>query len=1665
MKIISSFLFIMSFIFLPSTAYTSQWVRTNGPEGGSMEGMAFDASNNLVYSYGRGGRIFFQSNTVGSTWSASEFINLPGNIISDLVIDNADSDILYTINSGQIYQGSKTGTWSVKTITVGSEVFATHLYQSNTTATTWFAFHEGNSRLFTSTDNMVSWSEMTLPSDTFTILYQTSSDELWLGGYSSSQNPILYYLNNYAGSWVQKGNVEINQANARIKSIIVEAGNQYVGLADLDNEPFDVANDNYFYHSSTNGANYTRIALPNSDAEINVTSADNNQVNVVSGSLVFRSTNTGLTWSDISPPNRRAGDGNVYISPWDANALYLSARARGGILASIDSGTTWSLNNNGLFNTSPSLVSTSKDTNKPNRLISSNAMGEGVFISYNAGISWQDTTDNGVEHPWVDEIAISPHDPDLIWEIADTGNIGVSTDGGQNWSEKLDAQGTGFRYGSIYALASAPSARATLYALKNGFGIYKSDNSGDQWQYLNDSQVDYSYSLSVHPANADILISGYNPKPSETFAKLMRSDDGGQNWTKVKQYAGASGATSVQFAANGTQLFAGVTNATGGEVWKSSDIGVSWSATQTSFNFINVRHVVQDPSSASHLFALLWGGGVYQSNDSGSTWEKLTGLESWSDSISALAIDPTNATNLYAGDRLSNKIFKSTDTGTTWTEYTAITGQNRIATLAVSSNGANLYAAALGFMGPFSGDIVRIDLSDASQTNISAGFDGVPLSMTALDADKLIAAGHGRYVYSSNDQGNNWTQLSVTPSDDENFGFFRIVKDPSDINTVYLVGGDDRAENFTRNNVASSTMHSLWKTIDGGSTWANLNLNQGASLRDLAISSDGQTLVSVGMNNQIRISENAGATWVTATMPFSMAASVKLTGSKAITVGMLGGGVWTATWTTLPTLSWSAQNQLDAPIQNIQLVTHPVDAAVAYATGYPGGVYRTSDGGTTWIELNDGLPTVSVDDPNRQGYYRLAIDKADGNRLLLGLYGKGLFMTDTVNDIIWRPTYGASNELSGIKLTDILMDNSRWWLASENGIWLSTDSGANWNRDDTNIPVPDIRTLTLGENSQLIAGTRGYELFINDTDTGWRQLNGFGNFGVRWGQWNRNLYQYSTLLFDRNDANNIYIGSFPSGIYKSTDKGTTWREHNVGWLNDGVFSLIQPLASDPNVIMAGTYNGINISLNGGLNWQPSDNGMPSEQWVFSIALDPFDATGNTLYAATKNGLNLGVGDTGADIYGTVMKSVDGGNNWTEITNGLTKDQEFYRIIADPNPGMQGTLYLATQYNGVWITQDAGANWAAWNTGFFSETWAATNGDNIAATMDISVDGQYLYFGSSGMGIWRRPTFSHTDATVVASDITDVDFFRISTTNAATIEQTIQLSAVGDLDFTVTNLSLTGDGSSFTIDTSDCGATLTALEKCDIVISIAATAPGVYTAQLSAAEIADPVDITTTINAPPVANDQPVTLTEDTVANIIADASNTDSDALILTITAATQSGSIEVNLAGDGFTYLPDANYSGADSFTYSATDGLEADSAVVTLTVSPENDLPNLTKNQFTAVTGTEKTFNLVATDVDLDNVVFSLVNVTTGASATIASDGKLTFNSSSSGNYNITVSMNDGTTAVESTVTVTVNDVSAPTQPETETTPPKKGGSLPGSLLVIGILLSLTRKNSSIK
>ncbi len=157
-----------------------------------------------------------------------------------------------------------------------------------------------------------------------------------------------------------------------------------------------------------------------------------------------------------------------------------------------------------------------------------------------------------------------------------------------------------------------------------------------------------------------------------------------------------------------------------------------------------------------------------------------------------------------------------------------------------------------------------------------------------------------------------------------------------------------------------------------------------------------------------------------------------------------------------------------------------------------------------------------------------------------------------------------------------------------------------------------------------------------------------------------------------------------------------------------------------------------------------------------------------------------------------------------------------------------------------------------------------------------------------------------------------------------------------------------------------------------------------------------------VNDAPVAVDDAYTVAEDTLLSIAAPgvlANDYDVDGDVLNATVRTNPSHGTLSFTSDGsFTYMPDPDWHGTDSFTYNLithpapTSGW-TDWATVTITVTPVNDAPVLDPiADATIPEMVAYTFTATATDVDSTNLTFSLVNAPAGATIN-ASTGVFTW------------------------------------------------------------------------
>ena len=189
----------------------------------------------------------------------------------------------------------------------------------------------------------------------------------------------------------------------------------------------------------------------------------------------------------------------------------------------------------------------------------------------------------------------------------------------------------------------------------------------------------------------------------------------------------------------------------------------------------------------------------------------------------------------------------------------------------------------------------------------------------------------------------------------------------------------------------------------------------------------------------------------------------------------------------------------------------------------------------------------------------------------------------------------------------------------------------------------------------------------------------------------------------------------------------------------------------------------------------------------------------------------------------------------------------------------------------------------------------------------------------------------------------------------------------------------------------------------------------------ASNIATVTITVTPINDAPEAVDDAYDVDEDDVLTVaapgvMANDVEVDTDGMRVVLVSGVSHG--ELDLMGDGsFTYTPDSDFTGTDSFVYKLITfpGIQddwTDEATVTITVNPINDAPVAEDQDVTTAEDTAKEITLVATDIDGDELTYAIVDEPLNGTLTLDGDvATYTPDPNFVGEDSFTFTANDGT------------------------------------------------------
>ena len=581
--------------------------------------------------------------------------------------------------------------------------------------------------------------------------------------------------------------------------------------------------------------------------------------------------------------------------------------------------------------------------------------------------------------------------------------------------------------------------------------------------------------------------------------------------------------------------------AAGGGVWKSNDSG-------TTFNPIfddyaqSIGVVKLDPKHPDEIIWVgtgeIWtrnsvsvGDGLFKSSDGGSNWTKV-GFEK-SERISSIVINPNNTDEMYVGvlgalwsDSEDRGVYKSLDGGKTW---------DKILYVGPSTGAADV------IMDPNNPSVLYTSMWEFRRS----GWD-------------FTSGGRTSALYKSTDSGKTWDKIH-TGFPEGDLGRITVAIAPSDTNILYAVL--ETGEKAT---------NGLWKSSDTGNSWEHLNNDFGLTVRPFYFSR-----ITIDPKNP-----------------------------DVVVKGGLNGSISRDGGNTFKSLG-----NMHSDIHDVVFDINNSD--VLYA-GTDGGMYRSWDGGTTF-EIVENLPLSQ--------FYHISVDNETPYNVYGGLQDNGSW-------------YGPSSSPGGV--------NARDWNSvgygdgfrvlkhpTKNIIYSEMQGAANVWRYDTDKkrtrtvqPMkrkgdPDLR---FNWNAPMAVSAHAPDRFY----MGSQFLHKSEDMGESWDIISPDLTTNDAAKQDQSSSGGLSVD-------------------NSGAENHTTIFTIAESPLDENILWIGTDDGnIQVTKDGGENWiNVTTNlvGIPANTWVYHIEASVHGK--GTAYAVFE-------GHTTGDMKAYSLKTIDYGQTWTNI---------------------------------------------------------------------------------------------------------------------------------------------------------------------------------------------------------------------------------------------------------------------------------------------------------------------------------------------------------------------------------------------------------------------------------
>lgn len=273
----------------------------------------------------------------------------------------------------------------------------------------------------------------------------------------------------------------------------------------------------------------------------------------------------------------------------------------------------------------------------------------------------------------VSTFAVDPNNPSHYFVAAASGGVWKTSNNGTTWTPVFDREGS---Y-SIGAIALDPKNPLTVWvgtgennsqrSVSYGNGIYRSDDSGKTWKNLGLKTSEHIGRIAIDPKDSNsVYVAAQGPLWGPGGDRgLFKTTDGGKTWKKTLSISDNTGVTDVVIDPQSPEtLYAAAyqrrrhmwTLINGGPesaLYKSTDAGASWNKLKAGLPTTDLGRIglAISPADSNVIYATVEAadkkGGIFRSNDRGSSWERRNEYDVTAMYYSRIVADPKFVDRVY----------------------------------------------------------------------------------------------------------------------------------------------------------------------------------------------------------------------------------------------------------------------------------------------------------------------------------------------------------------------------------------------------------------------------------------------------------------------------------------------------------------------------------------------------------------------------------------------------------------------------------------------------------------------------------------------------------------------------------------------------------------------------------------------------------------------------------------------------------------------------------------------------------------------------------------------------------------------------------------------------------------------------------------------------------